>query len=168
MSAAALATCVLTGLAGVCMWRDASWSHELLLWSRSLSTCPVNAKALNNYGKALQRAGRADEALAHFARAGALDRSFAPAYFNVGLLVQQRGLHRHAVAAYVESLRWDSGYAASLNNMVGRRPGSVLRRLTRAQAASLQALGRHEQAAQALERVRRMQQGPEQSGRMRV
>ncbi len=70
--ARATASCVVVALAVVAVVSERRWRDDLTLFTATVATVPSSAKAQHLLGNVLVRAGRPEEALAHFARALAL------------------------------------------------------------------------------------------------
>jgi len=74
------------------------------------------AFAYNNRGAALKKTGRAEHAIADYARALALRPGYAPAYYNRGLARQDLGRNEEAVADYSAAIRFDPRHAHAYHN----------------------------------------------------
>jgi predicted TPR repeat methyltransferase len=73
-------------------------------FDEALRLDPVNAKAHNNRGSALEQLGRLPEAEAAFRQALALDPRLAQPYVNLGHLLEQRNARDDAVALYTRAI----------------------------------------------------------------
>jgi Flp pilus assembly protein TadD len=60
-------------------------------------------------GKILERQGKVDEALVAFVRTTLVNPKESDAYFEIGMIYQQRNDHSHAVAAYKKALALSPG-----------------------------------------------------------
>jgi predicted O-linked N-acetylglucosamine transferase (SPINDLY family) len=99
--------------------------------------------ALFNYGSLVQTLGRTDEALAAYEGCLALDRRFAHAWINLGLVRERRGEHEHALDA------WSQVYA---QRFVEQAPPLDLQVMALNHIGRLQEqLRRYPQAQEALE-----------------
>jgi protein O-GlcNAc transferase len=81
-------------------------------WEDLLERCPDDAVALAKLGGVLQRLGYPARALGLYRRLVALQPSATQAYFYVGTVLTEQGLHRDACAAFERALaldpeRWD-------------------------------------------------------------
>jgi len=103
------------------------------------SGTPEEAVARSNFGEALRRQGRLDEALAHHRRAVAWLPGFGGNHFNLGVTLQALGRVGEAADAYAEAGRLMPGFAGAPCNQ-----GAMLHQLGRldeAEAALRRALG---------------------------
>jgi tetratricopeptide (TPR) repeat protein/4-amino-4-deoxy-L-arabinose transferase-like glycosyltransferase len=82
-----------------------------------LSDATMQAVTENNLGAALHERGRIDEAIAHYRRAVAFERVYAPAYNNMGTALRMRGELDQAVASYRQAIELMPDYADAHNNL---------------------------------------------------
>jgi Flp pilus assembly protein TadD len=155
----------------------ATWDSDLSLFGRAAALTGNNFIAEVNYGAALARAGRTEEAVVRYRRAISFNRLYADAHFNLAVNLDRLGRTADARAAYLEAIRCDPRHAAAQNNL-----GQLLAREGRAEEAAayfrealhsapnfvqarislgivLARLGRNEEAAGHFRAVLRLQPG---------
>ena len=125
----ALIGCVVAAVAlgGLTVARNRDYRSELALWRDSATKFPGNARAHNNLGQALFRAGQIDQAIRHYQRAIELRPSYPEPHYNLGVAFAQRGDLAQALAAYEGALRLEPDYPEAHNNI-----GNALLRAGRA------------------------------------
>jgi tetratricopeptide (TPR) repeat protein len=114
---AACAGVVLLTLAFLSARLATTWNSDLSLFGRAAALTSGNFIAELNYGAALARAGRTEEALAHYRRAISFNPRYADAYFNLAVNLDRLGRVPEAREAYLEALRCDPRHAASQHNL---------------------------------------------------
>jgi protein O-GlcNAc transferase len=87
-------------LLGVLALQAANPAAAAELFERAADIAPANAAAHNNFGEALRRLGRLDEALARLDRALELDAQYAEGHFNRGGVLRRLGRTEEACAAF--------------------------------------------------------------------
>lgn len=121
---------------GVCFaaltWqRNEVWRSELSLWQDAVAKAPHMHAVQNNWGKALQQAGRLDEALVSYERAMTLDPRHGDAFNNAatiyhlrgekllagGQIEQARALFQLAVGRYKKAQQLYPNYAEIYQNL---------------------------------------------------
>ena len=105
----------------------ATWESDLSLFGRAATLTERNFIAELNYGAALARAGRTEEALARYGRAIAFNPDFSDARFNLAVNLDRLGRTESAREAYLELLRRDPRHASARNNLgqLSARQGNV-------------------------------------------
>ncbi len=93
------------GLGFLATRRNEDYRTELSIWNDTVAKCPDNARAHNNFGRALLEAGRYPEALAQCEEALRLKPDNPEAHFNLGFLLQQTGKPQEAISEYERALR---------------------------------------------------------------
>lgn len=88
---AGLGLLVLLSYAGVTVQRNGVWEDELRLWTDAVQRAPQMQAVQNNLGKALQEAGRWDEALVAYQRAVSINPQHGDAYNNAATIYHLRG-----------------------------------------------------------------------------
>ena len=76
------------------------WSDNVTLWAHTAKVTSGNYEAEDNLGEALQKSGRADEAMAHFRRAAQIDPSYPPTLMFLAVYDQREGKLREAIDKY--------------------------------------------------------------------
>lgn len=104
----ALAAIVAVALALATSQRNRAYADSLTLWTDTVAKRPGNARAHNNLGKALDDAGRTDEALAEYREAARLDPGMAWAHCNLGAALARRGERDAALAELALAERLDA------------------------------------------------------------
>lgn len=97
---AAASVAVLAGCAGATWIQEGHWCDATTLWTHALAVNEDNYLAHNNLGVELQRAGRADTALLHYAECLRLKPDYAEGHNNAGQLLQRAGRLRDAEEHY--------------------------------------------------------------------
>ena len=93
------------GLGFLATRRNEDYRTELSIWNDTVAKCPDNARARNNFGRALLEADRYPEALAQCEEALRLKPDNPEAHFNLGFLLQQTGKPQEAISEYERALR---------------------------------------------------------------
>lgn len=109
---AAVGLAVGLAVYGTRTWiRNGDWHDEPTLFTVTLIDAPNSAKAHYNGGVALQRAGRLNEAMAHYRRALAIYPDYPAAAFGIGHIYSLKGMDGGALHWYEEALRLDPTFA---------------------------------------------------------
>ncbi|MBZ5664111.1 MAG: tetratricopeptide repeat protein [Acidobacteriia bacterium] len=95
----------LLALADVAHIQLSYWYDDFTLWSRALAVTQNNFVAENNFGNALIRQGRPDDAIIHFRAAAALEPGDSASQLNLGIYAQEHGDLQQAAARYANALR---------------------------------------------------------------
>jgi tetratricopeptide (TPR) repeat protein len=98
-----LTGCFLTVVAlfSLRIWdRNRDWSDSLTLYEKTVKTAPQCARAHNDLGNALTRAGRLEEAASAFKQALAIKPDFADARNNLGIVYTRSGDVDAAITEY--------------------------------------------------------------------
>lgn len=127
---AAAALVVAAALAGATVARNAVYASELSLWCDTVAKRPDNARAHHNLGRALEAAGRTDEAMLEFERTIALQPNHAYAHFGLGTALMKRDRLPEAAEQFRAALAADPRYVSARINL-----GEVLARLGQTEAA---------------------------------
>jgi tetratricopeptide (TPR) repeat protein len=110
----------------VLSWRQSElYSGPLSLYADTLLKNPECSVAhnnmglalANNFGIALSKAGRYDEAIMHVERAVQLRPNFAPGYNNLGIVLAQAGQTERAINEFQRALRMKPDYAEAHDNL---------------------------------------------------
>jgi protein O-mannosyl-transferase len=97
--------------------RNRDYRSLLSIWETTARHCPENARAQNNYGKALSENGRADEAIVHFRTAMKIESNYTDPWTNLGAELIERDELDEAVAVLQQALRIDPRCAEAYNNL---------------------------------------------------
>ncbi len=89
---------------GLCLQRNPVWASELRLWEDAVARAPHMQRVQSNWGKALQLAGRWDEAMIAYRRAIAIDGRGGDAYNNIATILHLRGDITGAIPWYHRAL----------------------------------------------------------------
>jgi tetratricopeptide (TPR) repeat protein len=107
---AAIVLCVLTPLT----WRQTrTWHDSDALWEHAVASEPESCVAHTNLGFELSKAGRTQEAMAHYTRALELQPSYALAHNSLGQLLLTRGEIDSAIAHFRAAIEGDPRYASA-------------------------------------------------------
>jgi len=93
------------------------WSDDVALWSHTVQVTKNNGGGENILGEALQREGRADDAMLHFRTAAALDPLLPYPYYHIGVYEQQHGDPHGAIEQFkkvIDLTQSDRGVLATL------------------------------------------------------
>ena len=104
-AALALLVPLTLGLGLATLARTQAYASPLALWRDTVATRPANARAHNNLGAALARAGQLEAAAAHFRRSLALDPAQADAHYNLAQLYLRQGRAAEAVPHLQQAVR---------------------------------------------------------------
>jgi len=96
---------------------SATWDSDLSLFGRAAALTGGNFIAEVNYGAALARAGRTEEALVRYRRAILFNPRYADAHFNLAVNLDRLGRTADAREAYLETLRCEPRHAAARTNL---------------------------------------------------
>jgi tetratricopeptide (TPR) repeat protein len=102
---AAAGATILLVLTGVTHVQLSYWHDDFALWSHALAVTQNNFVAENNFGNALIRQGRYDDAITHFRAAAALEPGDSASQLNLGIYAQEHGDLQQAAARYANVLR---------------------------------------------------------------
>jgi tetratricopeptide (TPR) repeat protein len=116
-----------------CLLEQDAPEEALRCYERALAGRPDLADAHNNYGRVLHDLGRElAVAESHYRIALCLEASVALYWFNLGVVVEDRGRVSEAIAAYEQALVLDPAFSdahfnlARLYEAAGRRTGDEL------------------------------------------
>lgn len=124
------AAAVLAALAVTTSFQLRHWRSDVALFSHALDVTSGNWLAEMNLGAALDRAGRADEAIPHYREAIRIRPDYAEAHYNLGVDMARKGKIGEAVAHYRRALEIWPDYPYAHNNL-----GLALERLGNAEEA---------------------------------
>ncbi len=97
--------------------RNRVYRSEAALWADAAAKHPANARAHNNLGQALFRAGDVAGAIASYDRALALQSSYPETHYNRGVALARQRRMPEAIVSYEAALRLDPRYPEVHNNL---------------------------------------------------
>jgi tetratricopeptide (TPR) repeat protein len=109
---AVLAACLVGTSLQLRYWHDAE-----TLFRHTLQASKVKYIAYNYLGKAIEDAGRKDEALSFYLRAVQLKPGYAEGEYNVGTLLMEKGKMDEAVTHFLQALKTHPRYAEAHDNL---------------------------------------------------
>lgn len=113
--------------------RNQDYRSAIALWEDTAAKQPANARAHNNLGEVLFRAGRVEESAASYRRALALQPRYPEPHYNLGVALAALGDLDGAVRHYTAALAEAPDYPQALNNLgnalvrLGRRDEAIAR-----------------------------------------
>ncbi len=110
--------------------RNQDYASEVTIWADTAAKRPESARAHNNLGQGLYRAGRKSEAERAYRRALELRPDYADPHYNLGVLLADRDEREAAISSYETALRLQPAYPQAENNL-----GNVLVAAGRAEEA---------------------------------
>jgi tetratricopeptide (TPR) repeat protein len=113
---AVLSALIVAGMSLSTVRQLSFWQNSETLFRRALSVTENNHIAHSNLGAAMMRAGRSEEAMAHYAAALRI-RPLPEYHNNLGKMLAEQGRSEEAMAHYREALRENPAYAEALNNI---------------------------------------------------
>lgn len=111
--------------------RNHDYRGEVAIWGDAAAKLPANARAHNNHGQALFRAGDVAGAVAAYGRALVLQPSYPETHYNRGVALAKLGRLPEAISAYEAALRLDPRYPEAHTNLAnalvpaGRLPEAI-------------------------------------------
>jgi tetratricopeptide (TPR) repeat protein len=113
-----LASAVVVVVLGIATWTRAGvYATSETLWSDTVTKNPDAWMAQYNLGLALGKAGKLDEAIAHFRRAVQIKPGFAEAHNFFGTALLQAGRGQEAIEQYRQALRIKPDYVEAQVNL---------------------------------------------------
>ncbi|OGE20008.1 hypothetical protein A3A14_00155 [Candidatus Daviesbacteria bacterium RIFCSPLOWO2_01_FULL_43_38] len=110
-----LITLLITGLSARTMVRNTNWKDGLTLYGHDIQITRDNFDLENNFGVELYRAGRFDEAEAHFQKSTVLAPQWWTNWNNLGAIVERKGDYQKAKGYYQKAVDNGSYYLAYEN-----------------------------------------------------
>jgi Flp pilus assembly protein TadD len=106
----------------VCAWQQSSyWKNDETLWTHLLSSTPNSPMGNYLLGNALSRAGRVEEAKAHYEKALRLKPDMTDAWNNLGNLLMQEGKVDEAASLFQKALQIKPDNIEALVNLGAAR-----------------------------------------------
>ena len=115
--AVAVACGVLAALAVTARAQVMTWRDSVTLWQHAVRVMPSNYYAHNALGLELKKAGRMEEAAAHFAEASRLATGFPNSHGNLGQVLAEQGRIDEAIAEYRMALERAPDYVQAHINL---------------------------------------------------
>jgi protein O-mannosyl-transferase len=125
-----VAVAALGALMFLTLRQNALYRDAMTLYEATLKKNPDCVMAQFNYGNALSKTNRQQEAVEHFKEAIRLKPDFVMAHYNLGNALVNTGRPRDAIAHFQEFMRLKPGHAEVHNSL-----GNALRQLGRTQDA---------------------------------
>jgi Flp pilus assembly protein TadD len=119
------------GLGILTAQRNENYRSELTIWSETVAKRPNNARAHNNLGLALDRAGQSPKAILQYSEALRLQPDLVEAHNNLGNILDRTGRTSEAIQQYEAALQINPNYAEAHNNLgnildrTGRTPEAI-------------------------------------------
>lgn len=114
------------GCVGLTAARNRDYRSDLAIWADTAAKYPANARAHNNLGQAMFRAGRVPDSLRHYHEALRLQPNYPETHYNLGASLGLMGDTAAAITHYETAVRLEPGYLAARNNL-----GNALMRVDR-------------------------------------
>lgn len=97
--------------------RNWVWRNEVSFWADVVKKSPQNARANNNYGLALDTAGRRTESGQYYLKAAQLAEKYVDPHNNYGNFLSLQGDYQGAIDYYRQALAVDPDRVSTLNNL---------------------------------------------------
>jgi len=97
--------------------RNRDYRSDLAIWEAAVNDWPINARAYNNVGLALDDQGRSDEAGEYVRQAIRLAPRYATAHSNLGMILAKQGKPDDAIEHIKKALEIQPNLAQAHNNM---------------------------------------------------
>ncbi len=112
-----IAALMVTACAACTLFQLRYWRNSETLFMHALRATGQNCVAYNILGLVLQRQGRLDEAVGHYAQALQLDPDYAVAHYNLAAAFRAKGMRDEAVAHFKQALLLQPGFALAHNGL---------------------------------------------------
>jgi tetratricopeptide (TPR) repeat protein len=112
-----LAAAILVALVFCARAQTSYWRNSETLWTHALSYTSASALAHTDLGIALEKEGRAAEAIRQYEEALRIQPDYALAHYNLGNGLLKKGLSDQAVIQYEEAIRSRPDFADARNNL---------------------------------------------------
>jgi len=93
------------------------WKDTITLSRHAIAVTEGNYLAHNNLGGALDREGKADEAIRHYREAIRIMPSYADAWYNIGTTMAKQGKSAQAIPFYEKALQYQPQFVEAYNNL---------------------------------------------------
>lgn len=101
---------------GATVGRNHDYRSNLAIWADTAAKLPGNARAHNNLGQALFRAGRIQDSVTSYREALRLQPNYPETHYNLGVSLAQLVALPEAIGHYEAALRLQPNYPAAHNN----------------------------------------------------
>jgi len=112
-----LVATVVAVLGSATVSRNEDYRSDLAIWSDTVAKRPDNPRAQNNLGIALDRQGKIDEAIVHFAEAVRLKPNYADAHGNLAFALVRQGRNKEAIEHYYQAVRLKPDSSTAHHNL---------------------------------------------------
>jgi len=113
----AITSVILFALMSITFLQVRYWKSSITLFEHALDVTSNNYLLHNNLGIALQKLGRADEAMEHFLETLRIHPEFEDAHSNLGVILAGKGRTDEAIKHYLEALRINPKSEEAHNNL---------------------------------------------------
>ncbi len=97
--------------------RENVFASDYPLWKDTLQASPRSWTAHSNFGLALYKKGKVDDAMAEYRKALEIDPNYVTAYYNLGVLFFEKGELDTAIAQYRKALELNPDYTEAHYNL---------------------------------------------------
>ncbi len=94
-----------------------NWKNSIMLFEHTLRVTAMNHIMHYNLGVALQKQGRADEAISEYFKALQAEPDYVDAHNNLGFVLEQQGGMEEAIKQYSEAIRINPRYVKAYSNL---------------------------------------------------
>ncbi|RMF92402.1 MAG: hypothetical protein D6734_12360, partial [Candidatus Schekmanbacteria bacterium] len=91
--------------------RNFVWLTEISLWQDAVKKAPASPRTYNNFGVALGKEGRLEEAVGNFLMSVSIDKNYSPAWANLGLASKKLGDEKGVLTAAASLLNCGNYYS---------------------------------------------------------
>lgn len=99
------------------LMRNKVWETEINFWADSVQKAPLKARVHNNYGVALNEAGRIDESIEAYKKAIALDKHYSDPLSNIAVAYCLKNELDKAIESLKGALNINPDYPEAYNNL---------------------------------------------------
>lgn len=109
--------CVIAVFSHWTYQRNLVWQNEITLWQDCVKKSPNKSRTHNNYGLALLKYGKVDEAVMQCRQAVKLSPNIPLVYNSLGTALLQKGKIDEAIIQYQNAINQDPNYVEAIMNM---------------------------------------------------